>query len=308
MSITATEILFVPGIRAKPPAEQQEYQLRRCLHAALQRMGGEAAAQLAERLDIVGWSYHFYGVHADISADLSGIEAVIAGGGDPQRDRRAARSLHNRLTAAMYAIGDRFPVLSSLFATRRMETRMAEINKYFRDQQGEGVYVRRMLKERLRQAWEGGRRVVLIGHSFGSVIAYDTLWELTHDVARGERNGEVELFMTMGSPLTMNYIRRRIKGAGQAGTLRYPRNIRRWLNLAAVGEVTALDRRMADCFGGMLELGLVDEIRDNLDVLNRFRDPGGLNVHKCYGYLGSDTVARELLDFVAAAPATSQPG
>ena len=291
------DILFVPGIRAKPPASQQQEQLRRCLHASLARNGGEQSAHLSDRLEIIGWSYHFYGMHADIAADMEGIEAVIAGGGSLDRDRRDALSLRNRVTAAMYAIGDRFPVISSLFATQRMETRLAEINKYFRNQQGEGDYVRAMVKERLRAAWRADRRVVLIGHSFGSVIAYDTLWELTHDAEPDEINGHVELFVSMGSPLTMGYIRHRLKGAHQHGALRYPRNIRRWLNLAAIGEVTALDRKLADCFAGMRELGLVEDIHDDLGVLNRFRGVAGVNVHKCYGYLGSDTVARALLDY-----------
>jgi len=293
-------IIFVPGIRAKPqPIEQQE-QLRRCLAYGLGVLGVDAAHEMAGLLEVVGWSYSFYGVNVDISPDLPGIEALLTGAGDPDADYADAHSLKRRLTAAMYAIGDRFPVLSSAFATSRMETRLEEINRYFDNRDGEGTQARDFLKRALQDAWQQNRRVLLMGHSFGSVIAYDALWELSHSEADAQR-GRVDLFVTMGSPLTMRYIRRRLKGAGQQGRLRYPTNIDRWLNLAAVGEVTALDRRMSHCFSEMCDLNLVQSIDDNLEVMNRFRGPDGLNVHKCYGYLASPTLASVVSEFTAQA-------
>ena len=85
---------------------------------------------------------------------------------------------------------------------------------------------------------------MLVGHSFGSVIAYDTLWEMS----RGESGGRVDLFVTMGSPLTMRYIRHHLHGRHLQGADRYPTCIRRWVNLAAVGEVTALIANSATIF------------------------------------------------------------
>lgn len=289
-------ILFVPGIRAKPPAEEQQAALRRCLQAGLQRQNVANAEELASELQVIGWSHGFYGEHADIAPDQTAIERLVSGEGDPERDRTEADSTGRRFVAAMYAIGDRFPVLSSLFATRRMETRMQEINRYFRNRGGQRARICMMLKEALRTAWADNRRIVLIGHSFGSVIAYDTLWELTHTDHEGSAH-KVDLFITMGSPLTMRYIRRRINGAARSGHARYPCNIRRWLNLAAIGEVTSLDRRLAECFSGMQDLDVIESISDNLEVLNRYRNEDGLNVHKCYGYMASETVARTIAEF-----------
>lgn len=297
MTAELPAIIFVPGIRVKPTAEEQQAQLRACLRHSLGCSGNPACNQLADRLQVVGWSYGFYGEHGDIGPDLPGITALLEEAGNPAEDYAEARSFGRRFIAAMYAIADRFPILSSLFATRRMETRMQEINRYFRSPGGEGERAREMVKQALRQAWQQDRRVLLMGHSFGSVIAYDALWELSHADDPQIHRGVVDLFVSMGSPLTMNYIRRRLKGAGREGSLRYPVNISRWLNLAAVGEVTALDRHMSQCFQGMLALGLVREINDNLEVLNRFRGPAGLNVHKCYGYLASPTVAQAVSEF-----------
>lgn len=291
-------IIFVPGIRAKPPAELQQEQLQLCLRHGLEELSVARADEIAAQLEVVGWSYQFYGVHGDIAADLPSIESLLSISGDPAVDAAEARSFARRFTAAMYAIGDRFPILSSLFATRRMETRMAEINRYFRNQNGEGEHARALIIQALQNAWQQGQRVILMGHSFGSVIAYDALWELSHSSAPDTPRGTVDLFISMGSPLTLRYIRRRLKGAGQKGRLRYPVNIRNWLNLAAIGEVTALDRRMAHCFRPMLEAGLVRDIHDDLELLNRFRGVDGLNVHKCYGYLASQTVAATVRDFM----------
>ena len=301
MSHPDSAIIFVPGIRPKPPAAQQASPLRRCIVAGVMRAGAsdEEAAALAEAFSLVGWSLQFYGEHGDIAPDLPGIEQLVLGGGSLEADRVDALSLDARVTSGLYALGDRFPLLTNLFSTRRMQTRVAEIHRYFHDPNGTARAARLMVADALQNAWDRGQRVMLIGHSFGSVIAYDTLWELSH---LDSRPGAVDKFVTMGSPLTMGYIRKHLKGAAHAMASRYPTNIGRWLNLAAVGEVTALNRRLADCFAPMAEHGFVGSIEDDLTLVNQFRGPDGLNVHKCYGYMASTTVADLLLAWQRARP------
>jgi len=115
----AIAVIFVPGIRAKPRPEVQRQQLARCLKFALGKAGATPAeaAALAAALELVPWSYDFYGVHDDIDEFLPGIEALLAGAGSPEADRRDALAAGRRFTAAMYAIGDRFPLLRRVFAT-----------------------------------------------------------------------------------------------------------------------------------------------------------------------------------------------
>jgi len=82
-----------------------------------------------------------------------------------------------------------------------------------------GRRVREIVKAPLRELFGQGRRVLLIGHSMGSVIAYDALWELWHE----EHNpGRIDLFLTIGSPLGMNFTQRRLLGRGESGARRYP--------------------------------------------------------------------------------------
>lgn len=307
MSSTDSVIIFVPGIRAKPPPAVQKDYLRQCLTAGVRRAGGSAAeaAALAAALELVGWSYQFYGVHEDIAPFVPGIEALLQEGGDPEQDRRDALTPQHRLTALMYAIGDLFPGLGSLFATRRMETRLEEVNRYFNNVAGAGAAIRAQLRARLQAAWDAEQRILLVGHSFGSVIAYDTLWQLTH---LEQHPGRVDEFISMGSPLALRYIRKRLQGNERKGVERYPGNIERWLNLTSVGEVAALDRTMAATYAPMRALGLLDEITDDLELLNRFRGPFGLNVHKCYGYFASPTAGAAALAWHrrTAAPASGR--
>jgi hypothetical protein len=291
-------IIFVPGIRPKPPAEQQAAQLRRCLAVAVRKAGGDDAlsTSLADVFQLVGWSRQFYGWHEGIAPDMPGIERLLTVQNSGAEDARQVLSLGNRMTSAMYALGDRFPLLTTLFSTPRMGSRVEEMHRYIHDHDGKATVARAMVADALQTAWSKNQRVLLIGHSFGSVIAYDTLWELSR---RQECPHKVDLFLSMGSPLTMRYIRARLKGADDVGGQRYPANIQRWLNLAAIGEVTALDRKMSDYFGEMVALNLLQSIDDDLELINQFRGPNGLNVHKCYGYMASEEVGRVLCDWVS---------
>ena len=295
MSESPYSIIFMPGIRPKPLPQEHEGQLRRCLNKGIERVGGSEleAQEVAKAFSLVGWSHSFYKEHGDLSADLPGIERLLAGRDDEEQTLREARSPARQITAFFYALADRFPVLGRHFSTRAMQSRMGDIGRYFANADGESVRVRQLLVERLEEAWGQNKKVVLVGHSFGSVIGYDVLWELSRDGCQHS----VDLFLSLGSPLTMGYIRNRLQGAHLHGAERYPSLIKHWVNYAAVGEVTALDRKLAKLFAPMIKLGLVDSISDDLGLLNCFHGSHGLNVHKCYGYFASRLVGSLLLDW-----------
>jgi surfactin synthase thioesterase subunit len=148
-------------------------------------------------------------------------------------------------------------------------------------------FIRRLLKMPLRAAWKSERPIMLIAHSMGSIIAYDALWQLSQESAN---NHVIDLFLTMGSPLGQTFIQHRIKGWQEQPDKRHPRNIKRWVNIAAVGDLTALDMRLQNDFEEMLQLGLVESIEDR-EIYNYFRLEGELNVHAEYGYLVNEVTA-----------------
>jgi hypothetical protein len=85
-------------------------------------------------------------------------------------------------------------------------------------------------------------------------------------------------------------------GADETGERRYPGNIRRWINIAAVGELTAIDVRLRNDFGEMIGLGLVESIED-FTVFNHYRTNAELNVHSEYGYLVNEVTATVVRDW-----------
>ena len=289
-------IIFVPGLSPKPPADVYRAQLLRVLIAALERVRPRAASVLAARPDafvLVAWTHLFYETDRDISLDLEGIDRLLTQGATAE-DRREILSWSRRLDLAARIVGDAVPLLGRL-ANSAIRAQLGDVVRYQRDVDGIGTRIRALLREALELAWAARARVLLIGHSLGSVICYDTLWELGHE-RRAERR--VELFISLGSPLATHVIRRGLRGVGLHGAEAYPRNIARWVNLTARADTTALYPHLQPRFREMLELGLVGSIEDYGDLENYFRGAYGLNTHEAYGYLFQPTLAEIVGDFI----------
>ncbi|UBU15809.1 hypothetical protein [Nonomuraea gerenzanensis] len=123
-----------------------------------------------------------------------------------------------------------------------------------------------LVAERIRSG--GGRRVV--AHSLGSVAAYEALW------AHPEL--EVDLLITLGSPLgARSVIFDRLRPAPENGLGARPPGVRRWVNLADVGDLVAVPRELASRFTGV-------EQGDPLTI-------GRIDFHRVKGYLGCPPVA-----------------
>jgi pimeloyl-ACP methyl ester carboxylesterase len=294
-------------MKPKPPPSPHKRELLRTLVAGLAWERPEAARRLRDHTEwftLVSWTHRFYGRYRDISLDLPGIERILQQPEPSDEDLRQIDSAARRVRRLSHLVGDALPFLGRLIARPELRLTMREVHRYFNDEDGVASEIRELLKTVLRQAWGENERVLLIGHSLGSVIAYDTLWELSH-VDRDTRR--VELFMTLGSPLATRFIRRSLRGAGRHGGERYPANVGRWVNVAAKGELTAL-RPMRAHFSPMHELGLVESIEDETELYNHFRGDIGLNVHMSYGYLAHPLVAGRIGDWLAAADEPSSAG
>ena len=289
-------IIYIPGLLPKPEPHAHREALLRCLLAGVRRVDEEVAAAIEAHdslFEVVSWTYDFYREHRDISVDLESIDAVIEQRSANAEDIAEATSFRRRLTRWIYTLGDMMPFLIPHVASERMEVHLRDLRRYLGDDNGIAAHTRRMLKVPLQAATQAHRPVLLIAHSMGSVIAYDSLWELSHD---GRDHAQVDLFVTMGSPLGQRYMQRRLKGAQESGYERYPNNIRHWKNLAAVGDLTALDRQFLNDFEEMLHLGLIESLEDEA-ILTYYRLNGVLNVHAEYGYLVHEKTAHTVVDW-----------
>jgi hypothetical protein len=274
-------ILYVPGLRAKPPPAVHREVLWRCLIEGIRRADREAAAGIdavPECLRLILWGHLFYPQYRDVRLDEPGIAALLAEVNPEKNSIREVFGIKRRTQYLAHLCADRFPWLISWLANEDTRANMADSERYFQNVDGVGDRIRETLSVELQRSWAAGERILLMAHSFGSVIAWDTLWKLK------DAGGPIDLFLTLGSPLGTRYIQRRLTGAGATGAARYPRGIRHWHNLAALGGLTALGHCFGKDFAEMRQLGLVAGISDCTDLLNPFRGAEGLNVHKCYGY------------------------
>jgi len=92
---------------------------------------------------------------------------------------------------------------------------------------------------------------VIIAHSLGSVVAYETLC--------AHPEWPVRTFVTIGSPLGIaNLIFDKLQPSPNQGVGVWPLGIERWFNIADKGDVVALVKQLASCFGRRISDHLID--------------------------------------------------
>lgn len=295
---TDNRILFLPGKNPKPPSEEHRRLLLRCLIRGVERADPAVAREIeaaAGVFTLVPWNPLYYQSYRPLDEELPWVNALLERTGPTEEEVQEALSFRRRTAWLMYKAADLFNFLIPLLPDPVVKNTILETARYFRNEDGIGGQVREMLKAPLREMLAKGQRILMISHSMGSVIAYDSMWELTHI----EKNpGRIDMFLTLGSPLGMRFTQERLLGVREKAMQRYPRNIRRWVNVASQGDLTALDPTLRDNFGSMLKLGAVESITDiNGGIFNYFHDDEGLNVHRAYGYLVNPRVGEVIANW-----------
>jgi len=152
-------------------------------------------------------------------------------------------------------------------AERALISDLKQVRRYLREPE-----TRREARTRVERAIDGDTRVI-IGHSLGSIVAYEALC--------AHPEWPVRVFVTLGSPLGIrNLIFEQLDPAptGSFGT--YPGCIRHWVNIADSGDIVALVKQLGALFGS----GVTDHLVNN-----------GAKAHDATRYL----TTRELGDAVA---------
>ncbi|HEY0665199.1 MAG TPA: hypothetical protein VGD24_03955 [Gallionella sp.] len=294
--MTTKHIIFVPGKNPKPEAVLHRELLWRTLLEGVRRGDGVIASALQANyahFHLISWNYLYYNEYKDITMDLPWIDALINKHGPTEQDIHDADSWNIWLQRLLLTIGDHFPLLIHLLP-QEVRSTANEISRYFNNTDHVASDIRALLKQTLRPLLEKQDQVLLIGHSLGSVIAYDTLWELS---VQDGLKGKVD-FLTLGSPMGMHYIQRRLLGMNGNSPKSYPDLIRHWINLSAEGDVTALNQDFNESFHPMLERGLIESIEDHSHgIYNFYRSDAGLNCHRSYGYLVNPAVGNIIAEW-----------
>ncbi|MFE5517387.1 hypothetical protein ACFQ9Q_06565 [Streptomyces virginiae] len=134
---------------------------------------------------------------------------------------------------------------------------------------------RRRVRERVAGVIRREAPSVVIAHSLGSYVAYETLHafpELT-----------VELLVTVGSPLRVPSLVRRLDPALRAGRGARPAGVKHWVNIADVGDVVAVPPKLSEVFPVDQ-----DEVCDN-----------GLGFHGLGGYLANGLLAAAIAPYIS---------
>ncbi|MFW2374207.1 MAG: lipase family protein [Gammaproteobacteria bacterium] len=289
-------IIFVPGKNPKPAPEQHKALLWRSITEGVKRADPDIIDSLSENkqnFHLADWNYLYYHQYKDSSQDLPWIDALINTHGPTKQDIQQANGFHVKLDRFLFSVADLFPIIIH-FLPKTIRMTAEETNRYFYNENNIACDIREKLKNILRPLLANNEKILIIGHSLGSVVSYDTLWELSH---LEQLEGKLD-FLTIGSPLGMNYVQHRIMGHAEKGQKRYPSLISHWTNIASVGDVTALDREIHDDFSEMLKLGIIDHLQDHCKgIYNFFKNDQGLNCHRSYGYLVNPAVGKVVADW-----------
>jgi len=289
-------IIFIPGKNPKPPPKQHRDLLWRTLVEGVKRAEPGFSAELEKQnksFKLIAWNHLYYETDKDSNRDLPWIDALINRHGPSDEDIRDAHSWHRKLDRTLYAIADHVPFIIRFLPGPACET-VNELERYFENSHNIAYHIREQLKKVIRPMLDKNESVLVIGHSMGSIIAYDAFWELSHIE---HRNDKLD-FLSIGSPLGMNFVQHRLLGNNEQAERKYPAIIRRWINIAAVGDITALDRHFNDDFQPMLDLGRIESIEDHTDgIYNFFHNEQGLNCHRSYGYLVNPATGKIIADW-----------
>jgi len=287
-------IIFVPGKNKKPPPNEHRALLERCLVEGVRLHDARVADEIiaSEAFSLVAWNHLLYKGTRSLSLDKPWVDKLINRGSLLPGDEVRTHSRKYLAARLMYQVGDLFPWLIPLIPDQRIKNSAQETRRYFRNHDNIACRIRQLQKEPLRAAVKNSDKVLLIAHSMGSIVAYDALWELDH--LEGIKNC-VDCFLTMGSPLGMRYVQSRLLGSGKSDSQRFPSNIRYWVNVAAHGDLIALDSTLNNDFSVMLKNNMIEEMRDMYeDIFNNYQDDKGINSHKSYGYLLNPKVSSEI--------------
>lgn len=213
-----------------------------------------------------------------------------------QYDRLPGKSAIPEFIADMTA-----PVLGSMgLVMPVLRSMAADFAAYFDNKRNYGMQVRARLRNELGELMDRGDRILLITHGTGSVVAYDVLWELSHDENLKEKYGgsKVEMWVTLGSPLGDRNIQKLLLGAKEHSATRFPANVISWHNVSAEDDYICHDNTLADDYKKMLQQRQVSAVRD-YHVFNLAVRYGRSNPHSSVGYYIHPRVSKIIADWLA---------
>jgi pimeloyl-ACP methyl ester carboxylesterase len=245
-----------------------------------------------------------YPMHSDSTSDFDSLyndqPYVDAAPGALKEYRE---SWFNEARAAVQAVGGSVLGRVRGYEAAGLEWMLRDLAYYYdtdreiRDRTGRLESMRLVFMDELKNTLLPlhGRRIMVIAHSMGSIIAYDVL----RNIGRENPAFEVAHFVTIGSPLGVPLVKGYVwdeRKSYALEPLRTPTVVtERWVNYADRKDPVARDIHLRDDFGPN-DRGI--QVEDDI-VLNDYISPNGVsNPHKSYGYLRTPELSEHIRDFI----------
>ncbi|MFY0690080.1 MAG: hypothetical protein JXQ90_23105 [Cyclobacteriaceae bacterium] len=138
-----------------------------------------------------------------------------------------------------------------------------------------------------------GYSIMLVGHSMGSIVAFDVLSFLVPEI-------QINTLVTIGSPLGLPIViskiaaEQKVRSNKEAIMKTPPGVVRHWFNYSDLTDKIAFNYKLSDDFrSNAHRVGPKDEL-----VVNDYMIEGERNPHKSFGYLRTPAFAKMLRDFI----------
>lgn len=149
--------------------------------------------------------------------------------------------------------------------------------------------IRDRFADKVRAAAATQKRIMVIAHSMGSIVAYDVL----RRIGREDMGLRVDHLVTIGSPLGLSQVKHRIRQENDL--VRTPSVVRKWTNFADRRDLVAADSHLADDYAvNDREV----KVRDDMVINTYTNETGDANYHKSYGYLRAPELSEILRGFI----------
>jgi hypothetical protein len=169
-----------------------------------------------------------------------------------------------------------------------LQKRLVDLGTYYDNPQKRALLRKRLVDALVRNE---GKRIMLVAHSMGSIVAYDVL----RDFGRERPAATIDHLVTLGSPLGLPYVVDRIRQENAA--VRTPSIVQRWTNQADRRDPVAIDVHLGDEYEPSdSKVAVADAL-----VVNTYRSPqpkNKRNHHKIYGYLRTPEFSRLVSTFI----------
>ncbi len=162
-----------------------------------------------------------------------------------------------------------------------LEHKLKDLSRYYKEES-----ITKTLRERLMSKImeHKDKRIMILSHSMGTIIAYDVLRILGEE----SRRLVVDHFITLGSPLGLPHVKYKI--AQENRLVRTPSIVKRWSNFADKRDPVAFDVYLSGDYAPNSDgVKVVDDLIAN--------DWGGIH-HKSYGYLRAPEVSKVIREFI----------